>query len=146
MLTKARQRDGMLLQSMVIQTRDTFATIFLNTDHTAQLITTAAGLSCIFLTQHTNMLRARLSSTVVKGNSRRVFWIAVATLWWVQPQQSPQGFRHRDQPTSGAGNQSSERAATLLCTYQSPHNLPAMQRQVRQAQTEAWSNWNWARW
>lgn len=47
--------------------------MFLNTDYTAQLITTAAGLSCIFLARHTNMLGARISSPVVKGNSRRVF-------------------------------------------------------------------------
>lgn len=96
------------------------------------LVTTAAGLSCIFLAQQADMLRARLSSAVVKENSGRFFWIAVATLWWVQPQQSPQGFRYRHQPTSGAGNQSREHTATVLRTYGSPQKLPALWRHVHQ--------------
>lgn len=103
---------------MVIQilaTSHLCTNIFEDRSHSTDppLVTTAAGLSCIFLAQHADMLRARLNSTVVKGNSWKSSWIAAATLWWAQPQQSSQCFRHKDQPTSGAGKQSREHTTTL---------------------------------
>lgn len=68
----------MLLQSMAVQilaATHLCTNIFEDRSHGTDplLVTKAAGLSCIFLAQHADMLRTRLSSAVVKGNSGRFF-------------------------------------------------------------------------